>query len=142
MEQGDVRRLGERAIPRRMLLKAVGAVAALGCGAWLTACRQDTQRVVDMVGQSKYAPAHLAIKVGETVTWRNRSTIDHTATGDPAKVLNRANVRLPTGAAPWDSGTIAAGKSWSRRFDVPGEYRYCCLPHELAGMVGTLIVEP
>lgn len=95
-----------------------------------------------MVRQSKYVPAQLTIKVGETVTWRNRSTIDHTVTGDPAKVLNRANVRLPAGAAPWDSGAIAAGTSWSRRFDVPGEYRYCCLPHELAGMVGTLLVEP
>ncbi len=142
MEQGDARRLGGRAIPRRVLLKVVGAIAVLGSGAWLTACQKDAARVVDMVGQSKYAPAQLTIKVGETVTWRNRSTIDHTATGDPAKVLNRANVRLPTGAAPWDSGTIAAGQSWGRRFDVPGEYRYCCLPHELAGMVGTLTVEP
>ena len=142
MERGDVRRLGERPIPRRMLLEVVGTIAALGYGAWLAACRQDTRRVVDMTGQSKYVPARLTIKAGETVTWRNRSTIDHTVTGDPAKVLNRANGRLPAGVAPGDRGSITGGQSWSRRFDLPGEYRYCCLPHELAGMVGTLTVEP
>lgn len=129
-------------LSRRALLKTLTGAGLASGGAWLTACQKDGGRAIDMVGQSQYVPAQLTIKVGETVTWRNKSTIDHTATGDPTKVLNRANVRLPAGAAAWDSGTIGAGTSWSRRFDVPGEYRYCCLPHELAGMVGTLMVEP
>jgi plastocyanin len=56
-------------------------------------------------------------------------------------VQNPASVKMPMGVAPFDSGTIASGGSWSRRFDVPGEYRYCCVPHEFVGMVGTLVVE-
>ncbi len=128
-------------LSRRALLKTLVIAGQVSCAAWLTGCQKDGGRTVEATGQSKYVPAQLTIKVGETVTWRNTSTIDHTVTGDPAKVLNRANVRLPTGVVPWDSGYIAGGTSWSRTFDVPGEYRYCCVPHELAGMVGTLTVK-
>ncbi len=41
----------------------------------------------------------------------------------------------------WDSGFIAGGRSFSRRFTEPGTYRYFCIPHEGAGMLGTVIVE-
>ncbi len=29
---------------------------------------------------------------------------------------------------------------FSRTFDEPGTYRYICIPHEGAGMVGTVVV--
>lgn len=134
--------------PRRQSLASVrftrrsfagGLVIALG-GVGLAGCGEEAARVVGMTGLSKYEPARVAIAAGETVSWRNTSTIVHTVTCDPAKALRPANVRLPAGAAPWDSGPIAAGASWSRRFDVPGEYQYFCVPHELAGMVGALRV--
>ena len=32
--------------------------------------------------------------------------------------------------------------SYSRRFDVPGRYTYFCIPHEAAGMIGEITVEP
>lgn len=114
-------------------LGALGGVALAGCGG-------GAARVVGMSGLSKYEPARVAISPGETVSWRNTSTIVHTVTCDPARVLRPASVRLPAGVAPWDSGPIAAGASWSRRFDVSGEYQYCCVPHELAGMVGVVVV--
>nr|MBA3416896.1 halocyanin [Chloroflexia bacterium] len=37
---------------------------------------------------------------------------------------------------------IRGGGRWSYQFNLPGEYRYCCVPHELAGMVATVVVEP
>jgi plastocyanin len=93
------------------------------------------------MNELKYAPARLTIKVGDTVTWRNTDGMAHTVTDDSAKARDEASARLPEGAKPWDSGDIAAGQSWSRKFDVPGEYTYFCIPHELAGMIATLTVE-
>ncbi len=125
---------------RRTILKAMAAVGMLGCGNWLAACGEKLGHVVEMNGL-QYAPARLTIKVGDTVTWRNADSMAHTATSDPAKARDKESTALPQGAAPWDSGTIEGGASWSHKFDVPGEYTYFCIPHELAGMVATLTVE-
>ncbi len=127
-------------ISRRTILKAMAAVGTLGCGNWLAACGEKAGPVVVM-SELKYAPAGLTIKTGDTVTWRNTDGMGHTVTADPAKARDKQSVRLPEGAEPWDSGDIETGQSWSRRFDVPGEYTYFCIPHELAGMVATLTVE-
>ena len=48
---------------------------------------------------------------------------------------------VPVGAEPFDSGNIDAGGSYSYTFNVPGTYQYVCLPHELAGMIGVVVVE-
>jgi plastocyanin len=130
----------EPRISRRTLLRAIAAAGALGCGSWLTACGGEKGPVVEMNGL-KYAPAKLTIKVGDTVTWRNTDGMAHTVTDDPAKARDEESARLPEGAQPWDSGIIEAGQSWSGKFDVPGEYTYFCIPHELAGMVATLTVD-
>lgn len=132
-------------LTRRALLRLVGVVTIAGVGGTLAACGATTRAasgpVVEMGALSVFTPARLTIKAGQTVTWRNTSSIVHTATADPRKLAKPENARLPEGVAPWDSGSILAGKSWSRTFDVPGEYRYCCVPHEVAGMVGVVIVE-
>lgn len=127
-------------ISRRTLLKAMAAVGTLGCGNWLAACGEKAGPVVEMDGL-KYVPARLTVKAGDTVSWRNTDGMAHTVTGDPAKARDERSARLPEGAEPWDSGDIEAGQSWSRQFDVPGEYTYFCIPHELAGMVATVTVE-
>ncbi len=88
----------------------------------------------------KFEPAELTIATGTTVTWQHISGSTHTATADPSKVKDPANVALPEGVEPWDSGDLTGGQSWSRTLDVPGTYRYFCIPHEGRGMVGTVIV--
>ncbi|MBW3553315.1 MAG: hypothetical protein KY466_07390 [Gemmatimonadetes bacterium] len=98
--------------------------------------------VVDMNNRLQFLPDTVRVKVGEAVLWRNTSEIVHTVTADPAAAARLENVRLPAGAAPFDSGDMPPGAEFSHRFDVPGEYGYVCLPHELAGMVGVVIVEP
>lgn len=98
--------------------------------------------VVVMTDQLKFVPDKLTVRVGETVTWQNSGSVAHTVTADPAKAQNKAHVKLPAGAEPWDSGILTGGQSWSRRFDVPGEYAYFCIPHEANGMVATLTVTP
>jgi plastocyanin len=97
--------------------------------------------VVDMVG-TRFAPETITVRVGQTVTWRNTSSVAHTVTADPARASNPANVELPAGAAPFDSGTIQPGSQYQYTFTTPGEYRYVCLPHEGAGMVGSVTVQP
>ena len=128
-------------ISRRTLLKTITAVGMLSCGNWLTACGKGEGAVVEMNDALKYTPETLTIKVGDTVTWRNTGKTRHTVTDDPMKARDKASARLPEGVQPWDAGTITRGQSWSRRFDVPGEYTYFCIPHELAGMVATIVVE-
>ena len=41
----------------------------------------------------------------------------------------------------FDSGFIPPGGDYSYTFTVPGRYRYFCLPHEKAGMVGVIVVK-
>ena len=94
-----------------------------------------------MTKEMTFEPATLTIKRGETVTWKSDNDLVHTATADPSKVQDQSLVQLPAGAAPWDSGNVAKGEEWSHTFDSPGTYKYVCLPHQLAGMVGEIIVE-
>ena len=44
-------------------------------------------------------------------------------------------------AAPWDSGFLVdRGATFETTLSVPGVYDYFCLPHEVAGMVGRIVV--
>jgi plastocyanin len=132
-----------REMTRRQAVMALGATA-------LAACFSDRPddgmgpdgegTVIEMTNQLTFSPETVTIEVGGRVTWKNTSDVFHTATGDPDQAVDPANVRLPAGADPWDSGGITAGGEYSRTFDVPGEYRYFCIPHEQAGMVGTVFV--
>jgi plastocyanin len=95
---------------------------------------------VTMTNALRFEPATLTVPRGTTVTWLNATSMDHTVTDDPAKAANKADVALPTGGQAWDSGTIAPGQRFQHTFDTPGTYRYVCIPHEAAGMVGTITV--
>jgi hypothetical protein len=61
---------------------------------------------------------------GATVRWFNDDALPHT-------------VSASDGA--WDSGNLAPGQTFERRYDEPGSYPYLCRYHP--GMVGTIEVE-
>lgn len=129
---------------RRTFLRTLATVAAVvTSGAGLAGCGGEaSERVIEMDDRMVFVPASLTVTVGETVTWRNTGrAMIHTATADPTLVRDATNVALPKGAMAWNSGAIDPGQSWSHTFEVPGAYRYCCLPHELADMVGAVTVE-
>jgi plastocyanin len=123
------------------------ALVLMGAGV-LAACFSDRTTgpdgdgdvTVDMTDDLVFSPASITITVGQTVRWRNQSAFPHSATGDPAKANDPANVQLPSGAAAFDSGVLAAGGEFTHTFTVPGQYRYFCIPHEAQGMVGTITV--
>ncbi len=98
------------------------------------------ETVVEMTADLRFVPQTVTIQAGETVEWRNASPMAHTVTADPAKAGDPAHVALPEGAQPFDSGFVQPGGSYRHRFEVPGTYRYFCIPHEAAGMVGTVEV--
>ncbi len=130
-------------LTRREALLAVGATALAAC---FSDRPEDTTgpdgegTVVEMTEQLVFSPERIEIRVGDRVTWRNTSDFVHTATCDPDRAEDPDSVRLPAGADPWHSGDVTAGAEYGRTFDVPGEYRYFCVPHESSGMIGTIVV--
>jgi plastocyanin len=97
--------------------------------------------VVDMTDALAFEPREITVSVGDRVQWRNVGQIAHTVTTEPSKVADPARVSVPRGAKRWDSGLIGGDETFSRTFDEPGTYRYVCIPHEGAGMVGTVVVD-
>jgi len=93
----------------------------------------------------RFDPDVLTIGAGTSVTWTNNSPMPHTATGDPEQNPVAAShpeyIALPEGAAPWGSDMLQPGDSYTYVFDVPGEYKYICIPHVMSGMRGTIVVE-
>lgn len=119
------------------------AAAAAGDGGTAPAAEgQSDTVVVEMDNRLRFLPDTVRIRAGQTVVWRNTSDVVHTVTADPSLAVRPENVRLPAGAEPFDSGDLVPGGEFRHRFEVAGEYVYFCIPHELAGMTGVVIVEP
>jgi plastocyanin len=100
----------------------------------------DGEAVLDMNDQLAFEPKELEVAAGEKVTWRNAGKVAHTVTADKSKAADPALVSVPAGTKQWDSGFVSEGESFSRTFQKSGTYRYICIPHEGAGMVGTVVV--
>lgn len=96
---------------------------------------------VSMNDRLEFVPDTVTVEEGATVLWTNDSKLVHTVTADPGKAAKDENVALPEGAEAFDSGTLKPGETFRHTFDVTGEYRYVCIPHEAAGMTGVVRVE-
>lgn len=130
-------------ITRRHILAAGGGgLATLAMPSILRA--QDTE-VIEMRGTARgeriwYDPVGLAITPGTTLRFVNRDPANsHTATAYHPALFERA-ARIPDGAAPWNSDFLLPDESFEVTLEVPGVYDYYCLPHEMAGMVGRIVV--
>jgi plastocyanin len=66
------------------------------------------------IGFGDFAPAHLDVLAGDSVTWRNDSVRQHTVTANDES---------------WDSGRLGARAVFRRRFDEPGPVGYYCRLH-------------
>jgi plastocyanin len=87
----------------------------------------------------RFDPIGVLIKPGQTVRWVNEANV-HTSTAyHPAN--DGHALRIPEAADPWDSGyLVEPGDRFEATLTVPGVYDYFCTPHEMAGMVGRIIV--
>ena len=103
------------------------------------------------MSKNAYLPQRIDVAVGETITWVNNGSRGHSITAYEDS--------LPEGATYWasggfdteeaartafasadDWGNVPPGSSWSYTFETVGEHPYFCIPHERAGMVGTVVV--
>ncbi len=145
---------------KRLALITIAAIAGLQAIFWIavvlwlnltpqvTQNSQQTARAtgagniiaVEMNNKLRFVPTEITIKAGDTVEWRNIGSIPHTVTADPRRAPGSRNVELPSGAEAFDSGLVKGGESFRYTFSKPGVYRYVCLPHERARMLGSVIV--
>jgi plastocyanin len=75
-----------------------------------------------VIDGTRFEPASLTVQRGDVVVWVNRDPFPHTATA----------------AGAFDSGSIAAGKSWRFAARASGTFEYLCTFHP--NMKGTLVV--
>ncbi|HTE92257.1 MAG TPA: cupredoxin family copper-binding protein [Bradyrhizobium sp.] len=76
-----------------------------------------------MIDNFTFEPAQLTVKVGTTVTWKNRDDIPHTVVS----------------AGKFRSKTMDTDDSYSFTFTAAGDYKYFCSLHP--HMTGTVKVE-
>jgi plastocyanin len=76
-----------------------------------------------LIESNTFKPDSLTIKVGDTVTWINNDSYNHTVTAKTGE---------------FDSGNMANGAKFSFTFDKEGTYDYICSIHTF--MTGKIIV--
>jgi plastocyanin len=106
-----------RSLPHRLLLAAGLATAMV-----LPGVGQAATHTVKIEGM-QFVPATLTVKRGDKVVWQNKDMVPHTATAK----------------GKFDSGNIAADKSWSHAMGKAGRFDYVCTFHP--GMKAVVVVQ-
>lgn len=131
-------------LDRRNLLKAgAGALAGL----FFPIVRQSwAAETVDIHMRSRdngafvtFDPIGVLVQPGAKIRWVVEADVHTTAAYHPAN--DSHCLRIPTAAQPWASDYLVnPGDHFEVVLTVPGVYDYFCTPHEMAGMVGRIIV--
>jgi plastocyanin len=123
-------------LTRRSFL-AAGAVLLLPAAA--AASEHEVRMRSDADGSHVgFDPIGLWIAPGETVRWRCELNYHSTASYHPDN--DQHSLRMPEAARPWRSDMLQPGDSFAVRLEIEGVYDYYCQPHEIAGMVGRIVV--
>ncbi|PWE29360.1 hypothetical protein DDZ14_17390 [Maritimibacter sp. 55A14] len=127
---------------RQFLLAGGGIIATLGLPGTGRAMQVET---IEMQGTARgervwFAPVGLAVSPGTTLRFVNHDPGNsHTATAYHPDIYDRQR-RIPGRAEAWDSDFLLPGESFEITLTAPGVYDYYCVPHEMAGMVGRIVV--
>jgi plastocyanin len=133
---------------RRAFLSSVAAASVAG----LAGCLGSGQSIEYDIGMSANAflPEEFEIAAGDTVTWANTGSRNHSVTAYqsalPEAATYFASGGFETEQAARDAwfgqgeGVISSSETYERTFEIPGRYDYFCIPHEPTGMVGAIIV--
>jgi len=85
-----------------------------------------------------FDPIGLHVQAGDTIRWVIGSNVHTVAAYHPD---NGHALRIPAGAAPWNSGYLVnPGDAFEVTLTEAGVYDYYCEPHEFSGMVGRIVV--
>ena len=92
-------------------------------------------------GATTHADARAAgsvarVKMVDGLAFRPRTI--HIARGDVVKWVNRDNITHTSTSSSWDSGSVAPGDRFKRRFRRAGTFNYHCSIH--SSMTGTIVV--
>lgn len=110
-----------------------------------TVLRAAPVEVVEMRGTARgervwFVPQGLAVAIGTTVRFVNHDRGNsHTSTSYHPDIFERKR-RIPQAAAPWNSEFLLPDERFEVTLSVPGVYDYYCIPHEMAAMVGRIVV--
>lgn len=128
----------------------VGAVALAGCVGSGSGLSEDDYDIG--MSSSAFLKPEYEVAVGETVVWGNTSSRAHSVTAYEAEIPDGAAYFASGGFESesdardaWfeqkgrSGGKIFTGETYEHTFEVPGRYRYFCIPHE-APMKGTITV--
>src|SRR3954467_4262417 len=86
-----------------------------------------------------FDPIGLKVAPGTRIRWVVEANVHTTTAYHPDN--DRHPLRIPEGAKPWDSDYLVdPGQAFEVTLTVEGVYDYFCAPHEMAGMVGRIIV--
>lgn len=127
---------------RHLLAVGGGLFATLAIPSRL---RAQSVEVIEMRGTARgeriwFSPIGIAIPPGTKLRFVNRDPVNsHTATAYHPDLFGRA-ARIPDAATPWNSDFLLPDESFEITLSEPGVYDYYCLPHEMAGMVGRIVV--
>lgn len=125
-------------ISRRLVLG--GGLAALACPV-----RAGDRVDITMRGSARgekvwFSPQGLAVPPGTTLRFVNHDPGNsHTSTAYHPVILGRQR-RIPKAATPWDSDFLLPDQAFEVTLTAPGVYDYYCQPHEMAAMVGRIVV--
>ncbi len=87
-----------------------------------------------------YDPIGVLVRPGQTIRWINLDPGNsHTATAYHPRNFDHP-LRIPEAVQPWDSDYLLPNERFEVRLTAEGVYDYFCVPHEVAGMVGRIIV--
>lgn len=128
---------------RRFLVAYLAGSALLVAAAAVMAATVEVKLVQTPEGKTYFDPAGIHIAPGDTIRWVQTSGF-HSITAYHPRNDNH-ELRIPESAAPWDSDILLAqypkpGATFEHVFTVQGVYDYFCKPHEMAGMVGRVVV--
>ena len=106
-----------------------------------------------MTDELAFEPGTVTVSPGDTVVWENTGNLTFTVTAYEEGIPDGAGYFASGGfdneqAArdAWANsidggGVVKPGETYEHTFEVPGDYYYVCIPHEAAGMTGTVVVE-
>ena len=134
-----------QAAPFREALTAmcIAVAATLGAAGPAPAATVEIELIQTPSGETYFNPAGVHIAPGDTVRWVQIAGFHSITAYHPNN--DHHELRIPTSAKPWDSGVLlgtypASGATFEHVFSVQGVYDYFCRPHEMAGMVGRIVV--
>jgi plastocyanin len=109
----------------------------------------DADHVIDMNAVA-FEPAELTVSQGDTVAWTHAAGEAHSVSAYQDDIPEDAEYWASGGfesedaaRTGWENGqgAVQSGQSYIHIFETTGTHEYFCIPHEAAGMVGSITVE-